>query len=67
MRIISGKLKGKLINFFVSNSTTRPLKDSVKENIFNILKHSNYINKNRGCKYFGSLFRYWVIRNRMYF
>ena len=43
MRIISGKLKGKLINF-VSNSTTRPLKDSVKENIFNILKHSNYIN-----------------------
>ena len=43
MRIISGKLKGKLINF-VSNSITRPLKDSVKENIFNILKHSNYIN-----------------------
>ena len=43
MRIISGKLKGKSINF-VRNSTTRPLKDSVKENIFNILKHSNYIN-----------------------
>ena len=43
MRIISGKLKGKLINF-VSNSITRPLKDSVKENIFNVLKHSNYIN-----------------------
>ena len=40
MRIISGFLKGKKINF-VKNSTTRPLKDSVKENIFNILKHSN--------------------------
>ena len=40
MRIISGKLKGKLINF-LKNSTTRPLKDSVKENIFNVLKHSN--------------------------
>ena len=40
MRIISGKLKGKLINF-LKNSTTRPLKDSVKENIYNVLKHSN--------------------------
>ena len=27
----------------MKNSTTRPLKDSVKENIFNILKHSNDI------------------------
>ena len=43
MRIISGTLKGKLINF-LKNSTTRPLKDSVKENIFNILKHSKLIN-----------------------
>ncbi len=43
MRIISGKLKGKSINF-LKNSTTRPLKDSVKENIFNILSHSNLIN-----------------------
>jgi 16S rRNA (guanine966-N2)-methyltransferase len=42
MRIISGNLKGKSINF-VKNSTTRPLKDSVKENIFNILKHSKLI------------------------
>ena len=42
MRIISGTLKGKSINF-IKNSTTRPLKDSVKENIFNILKHSNLI------------------------
>ena len=43
MRVISGSLKGKSINF-VRNSTTRPLKDSVKENIFNILSHSNSIN-----------------------
>ena len=42
MRIISGFLKGKKINFF-KNQTTRPLKDSVKENIFNILKHSKLI------------------------
>ena len=42
MRIISGSLKGKLIKF-VKNSKTRPLKDSVRENIFNILKHSTLI------------------------
>tara|TARA_B110000858_G_scaffold191977_1_gene242002 strand:- start:469 stop:1029 length:561 start_codon:yes stop_codon:yes gene_type:complete len=42
MRIISGKLKGKSINF-LKNSVTRPLKDSVKENIFNVLSHSNLI------------------------
>ena len=42
MRIISGSLKGKSINF-LKNSTTRPLKDAVRENIFNILKHSNLI------------------------
>lgn len=45
MRIISGKLKGKNIEFLKS-STTRPLKDSVKENIFNILIHSPKININ---------------------
>ena len=43
MRIVSGFLKGKLINF-LKNSTTRPLKDIVKENIFNILHHSNLLN-----------------------
>lgn len=42
MRIISGILKGKSIDF-LKNSNTRPLKDSVRENIFNILKHSNLI------------------------
>ena len=43
MRIISGNLKGKSINF-IKNITTRPLKDSVRENIFNILDHSNLFN-----------------------
>ena len=43
MRVISGKLKGRVINF-IRNSRTRPLKDSVKENIFNILNHSNLFN-----------------------
>ena len=42
MRIISGKLKGRQIQFLKSK-ITRPLKDIVKENIFNILKHSNQI------------------------
>tara|TARA_A100001011_G_C14286829_1_gene834167 strand:+ start:781 stop:1344 length:564 start_codon:yes stop_codon:yes gene_type:complete len=43
MRIISGKLKGKKI-FFSKSTTTRPLKDSVKESIFNILTHSKLLN-----------------------
>ncbi len=42
MRIISGSLKGKSINF-LKNLNTRPLKDIVKENTFNILEHSNLI------------------------
>ena len=42
MRIISGFLKGKKIDFLKS-STTRPLRDFIKENIFNIIKHSNLI------------------------
>ncbi len=42
MRIISGKYKGRSISF-IKTSTTRPLKDSVKENIFNIISHSNLL------------------------
>ena len=42
MRIISGFLKGKKIDFLKS-SVTRPLRDFVKENIFNILNHSKLI------------------------
>ena len=42
MRIIGGKLKNKKINF-PRTIKTRPLKDSVRENIFNILFHSKVI------------------------
>ena len=42
MRIIGGSLKGKTIDY-LKNLNTRPLKDSVKENIFNILHHSKLI------------------------
>ncbi len=42
MRIIGGKFKNKRLHF-PENIKTRPLKDSVRENIFNILKHSNNI------------------------
>ena len=43
MRIISGKYKGKKIQF-LKVLGTRPLKDVVRENIFNILNHSKKIN-----------------------
>ena len=42
MRIISGKFKNKKI-YFPKNIKTRPLKDSVRENIFNIIQHSKII------------------------
>ena len=42
MRIISGAFKGRSIKF-LKNSNTRPLKDNVRENIFNVLRHSNRI------------------------
>ena len=44
MRIISGYLKGKKL-LFSNLKNTRPLRDVVKENIFNILKHSNMFDK----------------------
>ena len=40
MRIISGKYRGKKISI-PRDKFTRPLKDLVKESIFNILEHSN--------------------------
>ena len=40
MRVIGGKLKGKFINHPLDKNT-RPLKDLVRESIFNILEHSN--------------------------
>ena len=42
MRVISGNLKGRSIKF-LKNIDTRPLKDSVTENLFNVLYHSNLI------------------------
>ncbi len=42
MRIISGTLKGRIIKF-LKNSKTRPLKDKVRESIFNIIQHSKKI------------------------
>lgn len=42
MRIVGGKFKGRVINF-LKTKNTRPLKDSVKENLFNILTHSSDI------------------------
>ena len=43
MRIISGKLKGKKLKD-PNDKETRPLKDMVKESIFNIINHSNKFN-----------------------
>jgi len=43
MRVISGKLKGKKI-LLPKDTLTRPLRDLVKESIFNLLEHSNKLN-----------------------
>ena len=40
MRIIGGNLKGKKI-FLPKDKNTRPLRDMVKESIFNLIEHSN--------------------------
>ena len=42
MRIISGNFKGKKI-FLPPDRNTRPLRDMVKESIFNLIQHSNKI------------------------
>ncbi len=43
MRIIAGNLKGKKL-LIPDDNLTRPLKDAVKESIFNILQHSKLLN-----------------------
>ena len=49
MRIISGSAKGKQIKLPIDKKT-RPLKDMVKESLFNILNHSNLLDQNlRQC------------------
>ena len=45
MRIISGKFKGRKLSQPL-NKNTRPLKDVVKESIFNLILHSKVINLN---------------------
>lgn len=45
MRIISGLHKGKKL-FQPTDKLTRPLRDMVKESIFNLIEHSNKINLN---------------------
>ena len=45
MRIIAGELKGASIRM-PNDKNTRPLKDLVRESIFNILKHSNKLTFN---------------------
>ena len=43
MRVIGGKNKGKKINLPIDKNT-RPLRDLVKESIFNLIEHSNKFN-----------------------
>jgi len=43
MRVVGGFLKGKKI-FYLKTENTRPLRDFVKESIFNVIYHSNLIN-----------------------
>ncbi len=45
MRIISGKARGKKI-LIPKDKKTRPLKDMVRESIFNIIEHSNLLKLN---------------------
>ncbi len=45
MRIIGGKFRGKKI-FFTKSLITRPLRDFVKENIFNLIIHGKYLKIN---------------------
>ena len=66
MRIISGKFKNKKL-YFPKNIKTRPLKDSVRENIFNILCHSKNINiEYSKFKYSGSLCWYRIFWFRVF-
>ena len=43
MRVIGGTFKGKKL-FLPNDKNTRPLKDLVKESIFNLIHHSKKIN-----------------------
>ena len=43
MKILGGQFKGKKL-FLPKNNKTRPLKNIVKESIFNLLEHSKKFN-----------------------
>ncbi len=45
MRVIGGSLKGRKL-FIPLDKSTRPLRDMVRESIFNILDHSSKVSKN---------------------
>ena len=55
MKIISGKFKGSKL-FLPQNKLTRPLKNIVKEAIFNLLNHSNKFSIKLEEKYILDLF-----------
>ena len=55
MRIISGKFKNKKL-IPPKDKLTRPLRDLVKESIFNVIEHSNKININIENSYILDLF-----------
>ena len=57
MRIISGKLKGAKL-FLPKDKSTRPLKDLVKESIFNLLDHSKKMKK-KFRKFLNFRFIFW--------
>ena len=55
MRIIAGDLKGKKI-LFPMNKSTRPLRDMVKESIFNLIENSNKFDFKINCSEILDLF-----------
>ena len=55
MRIIAGDLKGKKI-LFPMNKSTRPLRDMVKESIFNLIENSNKFDLEINCSEILDLF-----------
>ena len=66
MRIILEILKVKKL-FEPKDKKTRPLKDLVKESIFNLIRHSNKFNvKIKKFKYFRFIFWFWFIWFRMF-
>ena len=66
MRIISGRFKGKKL-LLPKDKNTRPLKDLVKESIFNLLEHSKKkINVNLKFYNFRFIFWLWIFWNRMF-